>query len=66
MTFSQAKTQKDPGHKNSTSSKQEGLSNSDTAHSTPVAKSPDKSSKGEGAADTAKLKGSVKPDRPQK
>jgi hypothetical protein len=47
------------------SGKQEGLSNTDTKHSTPVSESDDKSKKGEGVAETAKVKGTVSTDRPQ-
>lgn len=48
------------------SGKQEGISNMDTKHSTDVAHDPDKSTKGEGVAETAKLKGTVDPQRPMK
>lgn len=40
------------------------MSNDETHHSTQVSKSPDKSKKGEGVAETAKLKGTVSVDRP--
>ena len=46
------------------SGKQEGLSNTDTKHSTDIANDPDKSKKGEGAPETAKSKGTVDPTRP--
>ncbi|KAF1921520.1 hypothetical protein BDU57DRAFT_435527 [Ampelomyces quisqualis] len=49
---------------NETSGKQEGLSNADTHHSSQISKQDDKSKKGEGVAETAKLKGTVSPDRP--
>lgn len=42
------------------------MSNADTKHSTPVSDNPDKSSKGEGVAETGKLKGTVDTNRPQK
>lgn len=41
------------------------MSNTETKHSEPVSESSDKSKKGEGVADTAKLKGTVSSDRPQ-
>jgi len=44
---------------------QAGFSNTDTKHSTDPAKDPTKSSKGEGTAETAKIKGTVDPDRKQ-
>jgi len=44
---------------------QKGISNTDTRHSTDPHADPGKSSKGEGTAETAKIKGTVKPDRPQ-
>ena len=47
------------------SGKQEGLSNTDTKHSTNIADNPEKSKKGEGAPETAKSKGTVDPGRPQ-
>lgn len=47
------------------SGKQEGLSNTDTKHSTDIASNPEKSKKGEGTPETAKLKGTVRPSRPQ-
>lgn len=43
--------------------KQQGLSNADTMN--PYINEPDKSQKGEGETETAKLKGTVRPDRPQ-
>ncbi|CAF9904186.1 MAG: hypothetical protein HETSPECPRED_003406 [Heterodermia speciosa] len=61
-----AASAKSPGDiSTSQSGKQEGLSNSDTKHSTDIANNPDKSKKAEGAPETAKLKGTVAPDRPQ-
>ena len=45
--------------------KQEGLSNTDTKHSEDVTNSSEKSTKGEGTVETAKLKGTVSPNRPQ-
>ena len=54
----------DPSFK-SQSGKQEGLSNTDTKHSTDILNDPEKSTKGEGAPETAKSKGTVDPQRPQ-
>ena len=45
--------------------KQEGLSNTDTKHAEDVTNSSEKSTKGEGTVETAKLKGTVSPNRPQ-
>ncbi|TVY92776.1 hypothetical protein LAWI1_G003130 [Lachnellula willkommii] len=53
------------GSQNTQSGKQEGLSNTDTKHSTDITNNPDKSSKGEGVPETAKTKGPVDPNRPQ-
>jgi hypothetical protein len=61
----QPTTQKEAKGPNEMSGKQEGLSNEDSGHSTPVADNPNKSSKGEGTAETAKLKGTVDVNRPQ-
>ncbi|KAJ5910366.1 hypothetical protein N7504_005009 [Penicillium tannophilum] len=47
----------------SMSFKQEGLDNADTMN--PYINEPGKSKKGEGETETAKVKGTVKPDRPQ-
>jgi hypothetical protein len=47
------------------SDKQRGMSNTDTRHSTDLAQNPEKSNKGEGTVDTAKIKGTVDPSRPQ-
>lgn len=44
---------------------QRGVSNTDTKHSTDPHADPTKSSKGEGTAETAKIKGTVQPDRKQ-
>jgi len=46
--------------------KQKGLSNTPTRHSTDPGADPEKSSKGEGMAETAKQMGTVDPNRPQK
>jgi hypothetical protein len=46
------------------SSKQEGLDNADTSN--PYVNNPGKSMKGEGETETAKLKGTVSTDRPQR
>ena len=48
------------------SGKQAGLSNTDTKHSYKIDEMDDKSKKGEGGPDTAKLQGTVDPNRPQK
>ena len=47
------------GMETTQSGKQEGLSNTDTKHSTDIANNPEKSKKGEGAPETAKLKGTI-------
>ena len=47
------------------SAKQEGLSNMDTRHSYDVTDDPSVSKKGEGGPDTAKVRGTVQPARPQ-
>ncbi|KAG9233767.1 hypothetical protein BJ875DRAFT_463321 [Amylocarpus encephaloides] len=44
---------------------QEGLSNTDTKHSTDITNDPSTSKKGEGVPETAKSKGPVDPKRPQ-
>ncbi|PMD46133.1 hypothetical protein L207DRAFT_507072 [Hyaloscypha variabilis F] len=64
-TVDKAATSKPAGGKNTQSGKQEGLSNTDTKHSTDIASDPSKSSKGEGTPETGKAKGSVDPKRPQ-
>jgi len=53
-----------PKSTNEMSGKQEGLSNSDTRHSSPISNQDDKSKKGEGVAESAKLKGTVSTERP--
>ncbi|KAB8299786.1 hypothetical protein EYC80_000038 [Monilinia laxa] len=60
-----AAASKEPQGKNSQSGKQEGLSNTDTKHSTDITNDPSKSKKSEGAPETAKVKGTVDPNRPQ-
>lgn len=55
---------KEEKSQNETSGKQKGLSNDDTGHSSPVHENPEKSKKGEGVAETAKLQGTVSTDRP--
>ncbi|KAL8802093.1 MAG: hypothetical protein Q9182_004037 [Xanthomendoza sp. 2 TL-2023] len=60
-----AAASKPPSGPNTMSQKQEGLSNTSTKHSTDMDNNPDKSKKGEGMVETAKLKGSVDPGRPQ-
>lgn len=47
------------------SGKQEGISNTDTKHSTDITNDPEKSTKGEGTPETSKSKGTVDPSRPQ-
>ncbi|TIA67012.1 hypothetical protein D6C83_02136 [Aureobasidium pullulans] len=47
------------------STKQAGLSTTPTRHSSQIDKDPEMSKKGEGAPDTAKVQGTVKPDRKQ-
>jgi hypothetical protein len=49
----------------SSAAKQEGLTNTDTKYSIELGSNPDKSTKGEGAPETAKLKGPVSPFRKQ-
>lgn len=49
---------------NETSGKQKGLSNDDTHHTSQISKQPEKSKKGEGVAESAKLQGTVSTDRP--
>ncbi|KAL1794416.1 hypothetical protein ACET3X_007837 [Alternaria dauci] len=46
------------------SGKQEGLSNGNTHHSSQISKQPEMSKKGEGVAESAKLKGTVSTNRP--
>ncbi|KAL3469296.1 hypothetical protein BJX99DRAFT_241627 [Aspergillus californicus] len=59
----QPASRKGPSDVNSMSSKQEGLDNADTSH--PYVNEPGKSVKGEGETETAKVKGTVSPKRPQ-
>jgi len=61
----EAATSKPAGGKNTQSGKQEGLSNTDTKHSTDVTSDPTISTKGEGTPETGKAKGTVDPKRPQ-
>jgi len=56
---------KPAGDQNTMSGKQEGLSNTDTKHSTDITNNPEKSTKGEGTPETSKSKGTVDPSRPQ-
>lgn len=58
------KTSKKALDRNHQSGKQEGISNTDTKHSTEIDKMPDKSKKAEGGPETAKVKGTVRTDRP--
>ncbi|RDW88801.1 hypothetical protein BP6252_00833 [Coleophoma cylindrospora] len=60
-----AAASKPAGSENTQSGKQEGLSNTDTKHSTDVTESSDKSSKSEGDPESAKSKGTVDSKRPQ-
>ncbi|EUC45268.1 hypothetical protein COCMIDRAFT_95954 [Bipolaris oryzae ATCC 44560] len=53
-----------PTSLNHMSGKQEGLSNADTHHKSQISHQTEKSKKGEGVADSAKLKGTVSTDRP--
>lgn len=46
------------------SGKQQGMSNDETHHTSQISKQDEKSKKGEGVAETAKLKGTVSTDRP--
>jgi len=59
-----AAASKSPGGRGTTSGKQEGLSNTDTKYSIDLTNNPDKSQKGEGTPETAKLKGTVDVGRP--
>ncbi|CAI7607443.1 unnamed protein product [Penicillium viridicatum] len=52
-----------PAGRGSISLKQEGVDNGDTMN--PYVNEPDKSKKGEGETDSVKVKGTVRPDRPQ-
>ena len=61
----QAASAKPSGTKNMISGKQEGLSNTDTKHSTDITNNPEKSTKGEGTPETSKSKGTVDISRPQ-
>jgi len=60
------KNSKTPGDESTTSGKQEGLSNTDTKHSTDPQNDSDISNKAEGGPESAKLKGTVDPERPAK
>ncbi|KAL2836463.1 hypothetical protein BJY01DRAFT_221992 [Aspergillus pseudoustus] len=59
----QPASRKEPSSPGTMSSKQEGLDNADTAN--PYVNEPGKSVKGEGETDSAKVKGTVNPSRPQ-
>ncbi|KAI9789287.1 MAG: hypothetical protein M1835_001769 [Candelina submexicana] len=61
----QAAAAKPPTSHNEQSGKQEGVSNTDTKHSTDITNNPNKSRKGEGTPETSKSKGTVDPSRPQ-
>lgn len=60
---SQPAASKPTGGPGSISAKQEGLSNTDSKN--PHIDEPGQSEKGEGETETAKVKGTVKPERPQ-
>lgn len=60
----QPNPRKEPKSFNEMSGKQQGLSNDETGHSSNISEQPEKSKKGEGVAETAKLKGTVSTDRP--
>lgn len=62
---SQASPSKEAGSKNTQTGKQEGLTNTDTKHSTDIGNDPSKSKKAEGGPDTAKVKGTVDVNRKQ-
>ena len=62
--YLQAHSRKPAGDFTQTSVKQQGLSNDDAKHSSAIHDEPEKSKKGEGVAETAKLKGTVSTDRP--
>jgi hypothetical protein len=64
LIMPQPDPRKEAKSQNETSGKQQNLSNDDTGHSTNISENPDKSKKGEGVAETAKVKGAVSPDRP--
>jgi hypothetical protein len=46
------------------SSKQKGMSNTPTRHSTPIHDNPEKSKKGDGSPETAKAMGTIDPNAP--
>lgn len=62
--YRQANPRKQAKSSNETSGKQEGISNDDTHHTSQISKQEEKSKKGEGVAESAKLKGTVSTDRP--
>ncbi|KAF9736455.1 hypothetical protein PMIN06_008605 [Paraphaeosphaeria minitans] len=57
-------SRKPSGDSTDTSGKQEGVSNADTKHTSAIHEDEQKSKKGEGVAETAKLKGTVSTERP--
>ncbi|GLA28290.1 hypothetical protein AnigIFM63326_005861 [Aspergillus niger] len=59
----QPSSRKDSGNSATISGKQEGLSNTNTDN--PYVNEPGKSAKGEGETESAKVKGTVSPERPQ-
>jgi hypothetical protein len=62
--FIKSGPRKEAKSQNEMSGKQAGLSNDDTHHTYKHGEDPNKSKKGEGVVDTAKLKGTVSVDRP--
>jgi hypothetical protein len=62
--YSQAATSGPAGSQNTQSGKQEGLTNTDTKHSTDIGSDSEKSTKGDGTPETAKSKGTVDPKAP--
>lgn len=61
---SQPSPRKEPKSFNEMSGKQQGMSNDETHHTSQISEHDEKSKKGEGVAETAKLKGTVSTDRP--
>jgi len=66
LTITKGESSKEPSnHPGEMDTKQKGLSNTPTRHSTAIHEDPEKSKKGEGVPETAKLMGPVDPKRPQ-
>ncbi|OQD73585.1 hypothetical protein PENDEC_c014G05089 [Penicillium decumbens] len=61
--YDKPRSRGDPNGVGSMSSKQEGLDNQDTSN--PFVNEPGKSQKGEGETESSKVKGTVRPERPQ-